>query len=242
MHPQPSPAVRYAPGYRLRVGPARSLSSSRLAFCRFAGSVSCRRPSVTRRLPRGLSMNTRRCCRSVGTVASIGHAAEAAEQVRQSAGQLLACRGSRLARFADRLGGAAGDVGGGTGGGVRGVGRVAALMATGSGLAPLQRRLVGVGRVLAVTAVVLCAVVLALGLLRGQPLELMVVTAISLVVAVPESLPPCRSWTCWPSAGCPASATPPSASTGSCIEAPPATAARPNPPLPRRGRPAARAR
>jgi len=44
--------------------------------------------------------------------------------------------------------------------------------------------------VLAGVAVALCAVVLALGLLRGQPLELMVVTAISLVVAaVPESLP-----------------------------------------------------
>jgi magnesium-transporting ATPase (P-type) len=57
-------------------------------------------------------------------------------------------------------------------------------------LTPLQRRLVGLGRVLAGVAVGLCAVVLALGLLRGQPLELMVVTAISLVVAaVPESLP-----------------------------------------------------
>ncbi|MEV6924617.1 cation-transporting P-type ATPase [Dactylosporangium sp. NPDC051485] len=70
------------------------------------------------------------------------------------------------------------------------MGRIAALLATGTGLTPLQRRLVGVGRVLAITAVVLSAVVLALGLLRGEPLELMVVTAISLVVAaVPESLP-----------------------------------------------------
>jgi Ca2+-transporting ATPase len=70
------------------------------------------------------------------------------------------------------------------------MGRIAALMSTGSGLTPLQRRLVGVGRILAVGAVVLCAIVLVLGLLRGQPLELMVVTAISLVVAaVPESLP-----------------------------------------------------
>ena len=42
----------------------------------------------------------------------------------------------------------------------------------------------------AVGALLLCTVVLALGLVRGQPLELMVVTAISLVVAaVPESLP-----------------------------------------------------
>jgi Ca2+-transporting ATPase len=70
------------------------------------------------------------------------------------------------------------------------MGRIAALMVTGSGLTPLQRRLVGVGRALAIGAVGLCAIVLALGLLRGQPVELMVITAISLVVAaVPESLP-----------------------------------------------------
>jgi len=70
------------------------------------------------------------------------------------------------------------------------MGRVAALMATGPTLSPLQRRLMGVGRVLAGAAVALCAVVLALGLVRGQPVELMVITAISLVVAaVPESLP-----------------------------------------------------
>jgi len=70
------------------------------------------------------------------------------------------------------------------------MGRIAGLMSGGSGLTPLQRRLVGVGRVLAAVAVVLCAVVLALGLLRGQPFGLMAVTAISLVVAaVPESLP-----------------------------------------------------
>ncbi|WP_345564747.1 cation-translocating P-type ATPase [Nonomuraea rosea] len=69
-------------------------------------------------------------------------------------------------------------------------GRIAALMVTGSGLTPLQRRLVGVGRLLAGVTVFLCVVVGALGLMRGQPVELMVVTAISLVVAaVPESLP-----------------------------------------------------
>ena len=70
------------------------------------------------------------------------------------------------------------------------MGRIASLMATGSGLTPLQRRLIGVGRALAVIAILLCTVVLVLGLVRGEPLELMVVTAISLVVAaVPESLP-----------------------------------------------------
>jgi Ca2+-transporting ATPase len=41
-----------------------------------------------------------------------------------------------------------------------------------------------------VVAVALCAVVMALGLARGQSLELMLITAVSLAVAaVPESLP-----------------------------------------------------
>ncbi|HYN94325.1 MAG TPA: cation-transporting P-type ATPase [Pilimelia sp.] len=70
------------------------------------------------------------------------------------------------------------------------MGRIAALMVTGAGLTPLQRRLVGVGRALAATAVLLCTVVLVLGLVRGQPIQLMIITAVSLVVAaVPESLP-----------------------------------------------------
>ena len=70
------------------------------------------------------------------------------------------------------------------------MGRIAALMADRQGLTPLQRRLASVGRMLAGAAVVLCAIVLALGLARGQSTELMVITAISLVVAaVPESLP-----------------------------------------------------
>jgi Ca2+-transporting ATPase len=70
------------------------------------------------------------------------------------------------------------------------MGRIAALMGDRQGLTPLQRRLAGVGRVLAVAAVVLSAIVLVIGLVRGQGAELMVVTAISLVVAaVPESLP-----------------------------------------------------
>jgi P-type Ca2+ transporter type 2C len=70
------------------------------------------------------------------------------------------------------------------------MGQVAALMSAPSGLTPLQRRLVGVGRALAAAAVVLCGIVLVIGLARGQPAELMVITAISLVVAaVPESLP-----------------------------------------------------
>ena len=70
------------------------------------------------------------------------------------------------------------------------MGRIAALLDTGGSLTPLQRRLAGLGRTLAGVAAVLCVVVGILGVVRGQPLELMVVTAISLVVAaVPESLP-----------------------------------------------------
>jgi P-type Ca2+ transporter type 2C len=70
------------------------------------------------------------------------------------------------------------------------MGRVAALVTAKPGLTPLQHRMIGVGRALAAAAVVLCGIVLAMGLARGQSAELMVVTAISLVVAaVPESLP-----------------------------------------------------
>jgi Ca2+-transporting ATPase len=70
------------------------------------------------------------------------------------------------------------------------LGRIAALMDTGVHPTPLQQRLADLGRVLAAVVVVLCAVVLGLGLARGEPWELMVVTAISLAVAaVPESLP-----------------------------------------------------
>src|SRR5262249_39128245 len=70
------------------------------------------------------------------------------------------------------------------------MGRVAALMGARPGLTPLQRRMAGLGRVLAGAAGVLCAVVLGVGPGRGQGVELMVVTAIRLVVAaVPESLP-----------------------------------------------------
>ncbi|MFF7490113.1 cation-translocating P-type ATPase [Streptomyces luteogriseus] len=70
------------------------------------------------------------------------------------------------------------------------LGRIASLMGGAPGLTPLQHRLVKFGRTLAVVTVALCAVVLALGLVRGQPVELMIVAAISLAVAaVPESLP-----------------------------------------------------
>ena len=70
------------------------------------------------------------------------------------------------------------------------IGRIATLLGGSGGLTPLQRRLADVGKLLAGATVALCAIVLAVGVFRGQSVELMVVAAISLVVAaVPESLP-----------------------------------------------------
>jgi Ca2+-transporting ATPase len=71
------------------------------------------------------------------------------------------------------------------------LGQIATVLETaGGGRTPLQRRLAQLGRALATVAVAVCAVVFALGVARGESLELMIVTAISLVVAaVPESLP-----------------------------------------------------
>ncbi|MFJ9847504.1 cation-translocating P-type ATPase [Kitasatospora sp. NPDC101155] len=70
------------------------------------------------------------------------------------------------------------------------LGRIAALLRPRPEPTPLQRRLAGLGRVLAAAAVGLCALVFVLGLLRHQPPGEMGVTAISLAVAaVPESLP-----------------------------------------------------
>ena len=55
---------------------------------------------------------------------------------------------------------------------------------------PLQRRLNHVGKVLALAALAIVCVVFALGLLRGEDLEVMFLTAVSLAVAaVPEGLP-----------------------------------------------------
>ncbi len=68
------------------------------------------------------------------------------------------------------------------------LGRIAALMGAAPGPTPLQHRLAKFGRTLATVTVTLCAIVLTLGLVRGQPVELMIVAAISLA-AVPESLP-----------------------------------------------------
>jgi Ca2+-transporting ATPase len=70
------------------------------------------------------------------------------------------------------------------------IGRMAALLDTGPQITPLQRRLHGLSRVLAAIVAILCVAVAVIGLIRGEPLELMAITAISLAVAaVPESLP-----------------------------------------------------
>lgn len=55
---------------------------------------------------------------------------------------------------------------------------------------PLQRRLDQVGQRLAIAALILVSAIFALGLLRGEPLQEMFLTAVSLAVAViPEGLP-----------------------------------------------------
>ena len=71
------------------------------------------------------------------------------------------------------------------------LGKIAAMIqAADSEQTPLQRRMNQVGKVLALAAVAIVAVVFVLGLLRGENLEVMFLTAVSLAVAaVPEGLP-----------------------------------------------------
>ncbi|GGS28535.1 cation-translocating P-type ATPase [Actinokineospora fastidiosa] len=71
------------------------------------------------------------------------------------------------------------------------LGRIAALLdGQGTRPTPLQRRLAALGRLLAVAAVGLSALVAAIGLVQGRPLGEVALTGISLAVAaVPESLP-----------------------------------------------------
>jgi Ca2+-transporting ATPase len=55
---------------------------------------------------------------------------------------------------------------------------------------PLQKRLTRFGRIIAMSVIALCVVMFALGVLRGEPITLMLLTAISLAVAaIPEALP-----------------------------------------------------
>ena len=71
------------------------------------------------------------------------------------------------------------------------LGRIATLLAAeGEGRTPLQRRLTALGRWLALVALAICAAVFVLGVLRGEPVGLMFLTAVSLAVAaIPEALP-----------------------------------------------------
>lgn len=70
------------------------------------------------------------------------------------------------------------------------LGKVARLLDTEDRNTPLQRRLAAFGRRLALAVLAICAVILLVGVLRGEPPLLMVLTAISLAVAaIPEALP-----------------------------------------------------
>ena len=70
-------------------------------------------------------------------------------------------------------------------------GRIAELLRGGvSAKTPLQVRLTRFGRYLALAVLAICAVVFTAGLLQGQPVLLMFLTAVSLAVAaIPEALP-----------------------------------------------------
>ena len=71
------------------------------------------------------------------------------------------------------------------------IGRIAELLQDEAGVkTPLQVRLTRFGRYLALAILVICSVVFSTGLLQGQPVLLMFLTAVSLAVAaIPEALP-----------------------------------------------------
>jgi P-type Ca2+ transporter type 2C len=71
------------------------------------------------------------------------------------------------------------------------LGRIAGLLAgTEGGKTPLQKRLAGFGRALGLAALGLCTLVFVVGIIRGEDVLLMFLTAVSLAVAaVPEALP-----------------------------------------------------
>ena len=71
------------------------------------------------------------------------------------------------------------------------LGRIAALLQEGAEVkTPLQKRLAAFGRKLAIAVLIICAVVFGIGIMRGEPPLLMLLTAISLAVAaIPEALP-----------------------------------------------------
>ncbi|WP_309671486.1 cation-translocating P-type ATPase [Gemmatimonas sp.] len=71
------------------------------------------------------------------------------------------------------------------------LGRIAAMLRDEpESPSPLQQRLSVLGRKLAIAVVALCTIIFAAGLLRGEPVLLMFMTALSLAVAaIPEALP-----------------------------------------------------
>ncbi|MGB5260226.1 MAG: cation-translocating P-type ATPase [Gammaproteobacteria bacterium] len=71
------------------------------------------------------------------------------------------------------------------------IGRIAELLRAEPGIkTPLQERLTRFGRYLALAVLAICVVVFTAGLLQGQPVMLMFLTAVSLAVAaIPEALP-----------------------------------------------------
>ena len=71
------------------------------------------------------------------------------------------------------------------------LGRIATLLATTEEVrTPLQKRLATFGKQLSAVAIALCAIVFVLGVMRGESMVLMFLTAVSLAVAaVPEALP-----------------------------------------------------
>ncbi len=71
------------------------------------------------------------------------------------------------------------------------LGKIATLLeAAGDSRTPLQKRLARFGRRLALAVLAVCAIIFAAGLLRGEPVLLMFLTAVSLAVAaIPEALP-----------------------------------------------------
>jgi P-type Ca2+ transporter type 2C len=71
------------------------------------------------------------------------------------------------------------------------LGRIADLLHTEKDArTPLQKRLTRFGRVIALAVLVLCGVMFGVGVMRGEPVLLMLLTAISLAVAaIPEALP-----------------------------------------------------
>jgi Ca2+-transporting ATPase len=71
------------------------------------------------------------------------------------------------------------------------LGKIASLLSDDTEIkTPLQQRLVRFGKRLAIAALAICVLVFVIGVMRGEPLLLMLMTAISLAVAaIPEALP-----------------------------------------------------